>query len=128
MEKADKVTIRLTPDQAQGLDLLVREGRFRNRSEAIRSSIDMLLAGPEEEDPGVVKVRLSDTVRSAIEVLISMEHFVNMELGVRELIRNGLDQIDINKLKARQDLLAELGAERTAKDLLEAQYRNMLKE
>ena len=124
MEKADKVTIRLTPDQAQGLDLLVREGRFRNRSEAI----DMLLAGPEEEDPGVVKVRLSDTVRSMIEVLISMEHFVNMELGVRELIRNGLNQIDIHKLKARQDLLAELGAERTAKDLLEAQYRNMLKE
>ncbi len=127
MGKVGKVTIRLTEEQASALDFLVGNGNFKNRSEAIRASIDQLIAIPEE-DERMVSLRLSDTMTMTIEALVSMEHFVNKELGIRELIRNGLDQIDLNKLKSRQEILTELGANRSTKDLLDAQYQNMLKE
>ena len=127
MGKVDKVTIRLTEEQASALDFLVENGNFKNRSEAIRMSIDQMIDVPEE-DERMVSLRLSDTMLMTIETLVSMEHFVNKELGIRELIRNGLDLIDLNKLKSRQEVLSELGANRSAKDLLDAQYQNMLKE
>ena len=127
MGKVDKVTIRLTEEQASALDFLVENGNFKNRSEAIRTSIDQMIDVPEE-DERMVSLRLSDTMLMTIETLVSMEHFVNKELGIRELIRNGLDLIDLNKLKSRQEVLSELGANRSAKDLLDAQYQNMLKE
>ena len=51
-----------------------------------------------------------------------------LKLGIRELVRDGLQQVNIEHLRSRQDLLAEMGAERSAKDLLDVQYQNMLKE
>jgi Arc/MetJ-type ribon-helix-helix transcriptional regulator len=127
MEKADKVTIRLTPEQASALDFLVGEGNFKNRSEAIRSSIDQLLSGPEAED-GALKVTLPDTMLTAIDLLVSMDHFVSRELGIRELIRNGLEKIDLKEIVARRELLSEMGADLKAKDILDQQYKNMLKQ
>jgi len=126
MEKADKVTIRLTPEQASALDFLVEQGEFKNRSEAIRNSIDNMLEGPEEVEG--VNVKLPDTMVESIDLLVSLDHFVTRELGIRELVRNGLQQVNIENLRSRQDLLAEMGAERSAKDLLDVQYQNMLKE
>lgn len=126
MEKADKVTIRLTPDQASALDFLVEQGEFKNRSEAIRSSIDMMLAGPKEEEG--ISIQLPDSMLSAIDLLVSLDHFVSRDLGIRELVRNGLQQVNIQELRSRQEVLAELGAESSAKDLLDVQYKNMLKE
>jgi Arc/MetJ-type ribon-helix-helix transcriptional regulator len=127
MEKADKVTIRLTPEQASALDFLVERGEFKNRSEAIRSSIDDMLRGPVDENDGI-RLNLPDSMLAAVELLVSLDHFVSLDLGLRELIRNGLEQVDLNKIRSRQELVAELGADRSAKDLLEAQYRNMIKE
>ena len=63
-----------------------------------------------------------------IETLVQMDHFVNRELGIRELVRNGLQQIDVSELRSRQDILAELGEKRSAKDLMDEQYQNMFKE
>ena len=126
MEKADKVTIRLTPEQASAIDFLVERGEFKNRSEAIRASIDKLLQGPEEKEG--ITINLPDTMMDAIDLLVSIDHFVNKELGIRELVRNGLQQVNIQELRSRQEVLAEMGAERSAKDLLEVQYKNMLKE
>jgi Arc/MetJ-type ribon-helix-helix transcriptional regulator len=128
MEKADKVTIRLTPEQASALDFLVEEGQFKNRSEAIRSSITDMLSGPEEEEEGTVKVKLPDTMLTAIDLLVSLDHFVSRELGVRELIRNGLERVDIKEIVARKELLAEMGADLNARDILDTQYKNMLKQ
>ncbi len=126
MEKADKVTIRLTPEQASALDFLVEQGEFKNRSEAIRNSIDNMLEGPEEVEG--VNVKLPDTMVESIDLLVSLDHFVTRELGIRELVRNGLQQVNIENLRSRKDILAEMGAERSAKDLLDVQYQNMLKE
>ncbi len=126
MEKADKVTIRLTPEQASALDFLVEQGEFKNRSEAIRNSIDSMLEGPEEVEG--VNVKLPDTMVESIDLLVSLDHFVTRELGIRELVRNGLQQVNFENLRSRQDLLAEMGAERSAKDLLDVQYQNMLQE
>ena len=126
MEKADKVTIRLTPEQASAIDFLVEQGEFKNRSEAIRSSIDQMIAGPVEKDG--INVKLPDTMFDALELLVSLDHFVSLELGIRELVRNGLQQVDIQEIRSRREILAEMGAERSAKDLLDVEYKNMLKE
>jgi metal-responsive CopG/Arc/MetJ family transcriptional regulator len=128
MEKADKVTIRLTPEQASAIDFLVEQGEFKNRSEAIRSSIDKLIAGPDEKEEDAVKLKLPDTMLTAVDLLVSMEHFVSRELGLRELIRNGLERVDIKEIVARRELLAEMGNDLDAKDILDLQYRNMLKQ
>ena len=127
MEKADKVTIRLTPEQASSLDFLVEQGTFKNRSEAIRSSIDAMLSVPNEED-GSVKIKLPDTMLTAVDLLVSMDHFVSRELGIRELIRNGMENVDIKEIVARRELLTEMGADLNAKDILDQQYKNMLKQ
>ncbi len=127
MEKADKVTIRLTPEQASALDFLVEQGTFKNRSEAIRSSIDAMLTVPNEED-GYVNIKLPDTMLTAVDLLVSMDHFVSRELGIRELIRNGMENVDIKEIVARRELLTEMGADLKAKDILDQQYKNMLKQ
>ena len=127
MEKADKVTIRLTPEQASSLDFLVEQGTFKNRSEAIRSSIDAMLSVPNEGD-GSVKIKLPDTMLKAVDLLVSMDHFVSRELGIRELIRNGMENVDITEIVARRELLTEMGADLNAKDILDQQYKNMLKQ
>ena len=127
MEKADKVTIRLTPEQASALDFLVEQGTFKNRSEAIRSSIDAMLSVPNEED-GSVSIKLPDTMLTAIDLLVSLDHFVSRELGIRELIRNGMENVDIKEIVARRELLTEMGADLKAKDILDQQYKNMLKQ
>ncbi len=127
MEKADKVTIRLTPEQASALDFLVEQGTFKNRSEAIRSSIDAMLSVPNEED-GSVSIKLPDTMLTAVDLLVSMDHFVSRELGIRELIRNGMENVDIKEIVARRELLTEMGADLKAKDILDQQYKNMLKQ
>lgn len=128
MTKVDKVTIRLTEEQANALDFLVSEGSYKNRSEAIRASIDGMISKPMNSDEGKIEVNLPDTMLMVIETLVQMDHFVSRELGIRELVRNGLQQIDVNELKSRHDLLAELGEKRSAKDLMDEQYQNMFRE
>jgi len=127
MEKADKITIRLTPEQAAALDYLVETGVCRNRSAAVRELIDRLIQSSMEED-GKVTVRLPDTMLNAVDMLVSMEHFVSRELGIRELVRNGLSQLDIREIQERHALLSEATADKKAKDILEGEYSNMLKQ
>lgn len=127
MEKADKMTIRLTSEQASALDYLVETGECRNRSDAVRTLIDRLIQTSLEED-GTVTVRLPDTMVNAVDMLVSMDHFVSRELGIRELVRNGLSQLDIKEIRERYALLSEAGADMKAKDILEGEYSNMLKQ
>jgi metal-responsive CopG/Arc/MetJ family transcriptional regulator len=127
MEKADKITIRLTPEQASALDFLVKNGDCRNRSEAVRALIDRYIMS-SMEDEGKVLVKLPDTMLNAVDMLISAEHFVNRELGIRELVRNGLSLLDIAAIQERHALLSEAGADKKAWDILEGEYSSMLKQ
>lgn len=86
-----------------------------------------MLTVPNEED-GYVNIKLPDTMLTAVDLLVSMDHFVSRELGIRELIRNGMENVDIKEIVARRELLTEMGADLKAKDILDQQYKNMLKQ
>ena len=104
MEKADKVTLRLTADQASAIDFLVESGKFKNRSKAIRSAIDDLISipGEEEHDRPRVNITLPDTMIAEIDTLVDLDYFQSRDQGIWELLRNGLLQINIDDIKDRK--------------------------
>lgn len=113
MEKADKITIRLTAEQARALDDLVESGRYKNRSKAVRSALDLLLS-PEPEEIGRMELKLPDTIVAEIDTLVAYEHFPSRELGIREMVRNQLEKIDVRSIIERKQLRDELVAEKKA--------------
>ncbi|MGA1792404.1 MAG: ribbon-helix-helix domain-containing protein [Thermoplasmatota archaeon] len=123
MEKADKVTIRLTADQADALDFLVNQGQFKNRSGAIRAAIDLMTKEPEEERPGVV-VDLPDGMVAMVDKLVDLGHFRDRDHGLFEFVRNGLDGIDFDDLVQRKKQRMEILAEKKTSDILEDVYRD----
>jgi len=125
MEKADKVTIRLTAEQAEAIDFLVDSGRFKNRSKAIRAAIDSLISVPEEgEQDGPVKIeaRLPDTMVAEIDTLVDLEYFQSRELGLWELVRNGLLQINLDAIRERSKERVANVADRNAKNIIDDIY------
>ncbi|MEA3558500.1 MAG: ribbon-helix-helix domain-containing protein [Candidatus Thermoplasmatota archaeon] len=113
MVKADKVTIRLTAEQAEELDSLVDSGKFKNRSRAIRAAIDNMIV-PEPVGIGDIHLKLPDTMVAEIDLLVSNEHFPSMELGIREMVRNHLEKIDVRSVMDRKNLRDEMVAEKKA--------------
>ncbi|MBN1389466.1 MAG: ribbon-helix-helix protein, CopG family [Candidatus Thermoplasmatota archaeon] len=124
MEKADKVTIRLTTDQADALDFLVAHGQFRTRSDAIRAAIDLMTSEPEQEVRKGFFVDLPDGMIATIDRLVDLDHFRNRDHGVFEFIRNGLDSIDVEEVRLKQEQRLEILAEKKTSDILEDVYRS----
>jgi len=123
MEKADKVTIRLTADQADALDFLVDHGQFKNRSDAIRAAIDLMTKEPEVDREGI-NIDLPDGMVAMIDKLVDLGHFRDRDHGLFEFVRNGLDGIDIDDLVHRQKQRLEILAEKKTSDILEDVYRD----
>jgi Arc/MetJ-type ribon-helix-helix transcriptional regulator len=127
MEKADKVTIRLTADQAAALDFLITEGKFKNRSDAIRGAVDLMTKEPGI-DQDKISVDIPDGTLAMIDKLVDLGHFRSRDLGIFELLRNGLDAIDldalIHRMRQRQDILAE----KKAKDIMEDVYSDYVQQ
>ena len=127
MEKADKVTIRLTADQASALDFLISEKKFKNRSDAIRGAIDLLTLDPEAER-GRIHVDIPDGTVAMIDKLVEIGHFRSRDLGIFELLRNGLEAIDLDDLVHRMRQREEILAEKKAKDILEDVYSDYVQQ
>jgi len=123
MEKADKVTIRLTADQAYALDFLVDHGEYKNRSDAIRAAIDLMTKEPEAVREGV-HVDLPDGMVAMIDKLVDLGHFRDRDHGLFEFVRNGLDSIDFDDLVHRQKQRMEILAEKKTSDIIEDVYRD----
>lgn len=128
MQKADKVTIRLTAEQAEALDYLVSSGRYKNRSTALREALDTFITKDQEEVSEQPEVTLPDTMTAEIETLVSLEYFPSFELGVREMVRNQLEKIDVSSVKERKQLRDEMLAEKKAKDIMEDVYTDYVKQ
>jgi Arc/MetJ-type ribon-helix-helix transcriptional regulator len=129
MEKADKVTIRLTAEQAQAIDFLVESGKFKNRSKAIRAAIDSLISVPGEEalgGPVRVVARLPDSMVAEIDTLVDLEYFRSREQGLWELVRNGLLQLNVEAIRERSKDRSENVAERNAKTVLDDIYSDFV--
>ena len=127
MEKADKVTIRLTADQAAALDFLVKEGIYKNRSDAIRGAIDLLTVEPEVEQ-GKIPIDIPDGTLALIDKLVELGHFRSRDLGIFELLRNGLDNLDLDELIHRMRQRQEILAEKKAKDILGDVYSDYVQQ
>jgi Arc/MetJ-type ribon-helix-helix transcriptional regulator len=128
MDKVDKVTIRLSAEQAQALDSLIDTGKYKNRSKAIRAAIDEMIS-PEPRNIGDIRVKLPDTMLAEIEMLVAGEYFPSVELGIREMIRNQLVKIDVTSIMERKNLRDEMVAERkAASDILDDAFSNYVKQ
>lgn len=127
MEKADKVTIRLTADQAAALDFLVKEEQFKNRSDAIRSAIDQMTKEPEMEK-GRIDIDLPDGLVAMIDKLVDLGHFRSRDLGIFEFVRNGLDGLDLEEITHQQKQRMDILVEKKAKDIVEDVYSNYVKQ
>ncbi|MFW3145742.1 MAG: ribbon-helix-helix domain-containing protein [Thermoplasmatota archaeon] len=128
MQKADKVTIRLTAEQAEALDYLVGSGQYKNRSTALRAALDNFIARDQEAVSAAPELSLPDTMTAEIETLVSLEYFPSFELGLREMVRNQLEKIDVNSVKERKQLRDEMLAEKKAKDIMEDVYTDYVKQ
>jgi len=124
--KVDKVTIRLTPEQATALDALVDQGAYKNRSEAIREALDRFSRGPPVPDPTEMKVRLDDWVIAALGGLVRIKRYGTLDLAVSEILKNGLLSMKVDEIKEQIKWLQEWGEkERTAQDIFEDKVREM---
>lgn len=122
--KVDKVTIRLTPEQASALDAMVDEGKFKNRSEALRGALDSSCKGPPVVDPGELTVKLDEWVVAALAGLVKIRRFGSMDLAVSELLKQGLLSMKVEEIKEQIKWLQEWGEkERTAQDIFEDKVR-----
>ena len=108
MEKVDKVTIRLTGEQASALDSLVVEGGYKNRSHALRDSLDRMVQG-EDKEPGMIKVRLDDWVISGINGLVAIGMYDSFDSAVRRFLRDHLREINVDQIQAELDWMKDWG-------------------
>jgi Arc/MetJ-type ribon-helix-helix transcriptional regulator len=127
MDKADKVTIRLTADQAAALDFLVVGDQFKNRSDAIRVAIDEMTKEPEIEE-GKITVDLPDGIVASLDKLVDLGHYRSRDLGIFELLRNGLEALDIEEISLRQKQRIDILMEKKAKHIVDDVYSNYVKQ
>ena len=127
MDKADKVTIRLTADQAAALDFLVVGDQFKNRSDAIRVAIDEMTKEPEIEE-GKITVDLPDGIVASLDKLVDLGHYRSRDLGIFELLRNGLEALDIEEISLRQKQRIDILMEKKAKNIVDDVYSNYVKQ
>lgn len=127
MEKVEKVTIRLTEDQASALDSLVVEGGYKNRSHALRASLDKMVLG-ETVEPNTIKLRLNDWVISTINGLVAVGMYDSFDSAVRRFLRDHLREIKVDQLQAEIDWMKEWG-DRTSstKSIVESAYEDYVK-
>jgi Arc/MetJ-type ribon-helix-helix transcriptional regulator len=127
MEKVDKVTIRLTGEQASALDSLVLEGGYKNRSHALRASLDRMVQGDAEE-PGLTKIHLDDWVVSSIKGLVAIGMYDSFDSAVRRFLRDHLREIKVDQMQAEIDWMKEWG-DRTSstKSIVESAYEDYVK-
>ncbi|MBN1539215.1 MAG: ribbon-helix-helix protein, CopG family [Candidatus Thermoplasmatota archaeon] len=125
MDKAEKVTIRLNADQVDALDFMVKHGQFKTRSDAVRAAIDIMTREPEGEavSSGLI-VDLPDVMIAMIDKLVDLGHFRSRDHGLFELVRNGLDSIDVEEVQLKQRRRLEILAEKKTSDILEDVYRD----
>jgi Arc/MetJ-type ribon-helix-helix transcriptional regulator len=122
MGKSDKVTIRLDTEQADALDALVIDGDFKNRSDALRASLDKMIKG---EDPNLVRVRLDDWVRMTIEGLVLIGMFDSFDSAVRHFLRQELVKMDVDEIQARIDWMRQWGSRTSsARSILENVFKD----
>ena len=127
MEKVDKITIRLSEEQASALDSLVFEGGYKNRSHALRASLDKMVQG-ETEEPNTIKIRLDDWVLSTINGLVAIGMYDSFDSAVRRFLRDHLRELDVDQLQAELDWMKKWG-DRTAstKSIVESAYEDYVK-
>jgi Arc/MetJ-type ribon-helix-helix transcriptional regulator len=131
MRKVDKVTIRLTPEQASAVDSLVEAGKYKNRSDAMRGAIDSLSAEPPVRDPTEVTMRMTPWVMAALEGLVKIKRFETMEAAVSELLQHGLLSMKVDEIKEQIRWMEEWGQkEKAASDIFEdkvKEYSNYIR-
>ncbi|MGA1865840.1 MAG: ribbon-helix-helix domain-containing protein [Thermoplasmatota archaeon] len=125
MDKAEKLTIRLNADQVDALDFMVEHGQYKTRSDALRAALDLLIKDPEEDvvNSGFT-VDLPDVMIAMIDKLVDLGHFRSRDHGLFELVRNGLDTIDVEEVQLKQRRRLEILAEKKTSDILENVYRD----
>jgi len=131
INKVDKVTIRLTPEQASALDALIGEGAYKNRSDAIRGALDALAAGPPVRDPTEVTMKLTPWVLVALEGLVKIKRYDTLESAVSELLKQGLLTMKVDEIKEQIRWMEEWGEkERSASEIFEdrvKEYSNYIR-
>jgi Arc/MetJ-type ribon-helix-helix transcriptional regulator len=131
MNKVDKVTIRLTPEQASALDALVGAGTYKNRSDAIRGALDSLSEEPPVRDPTEVSMRLPPWAIAALDGLVRIKRYETFESAVSELLKQGLLSMKVDEIKEQIRWMEEWGEkERTASDIIEdrvKEYNNYIR-
>ena len=127
MGKSDKVTIRLTPEQANALDELVLNGEYKNRSQAIRASVDKLVDN-QTRDPNVVEVQIDNWVRLGIEGLASIGMFDSFDSAVRQFLREAMINLKVDEVQARLEWLKEWGHKTSStQSLVESAFQDYVK-
>lgn len=131
MNKVDKVTIRLTPEQASALDTLVGAGKYKNRSDAIRGALDTLSAQPPVRDPTEVSMKLPPWVVAALDGLVKIKRYETLESAVSELLKQELLSMKVDEIKEQIRWMEEWGEkERNASDIIEdrvKEYNNYIR-
>jgi Arc/MetJ-type ribon-helix-helix transcriptional regulator len=116
MNKVDKVTIRLTPEQAAALDTLVEAGEYKNRSDAIRGALDALSTEPPVKDPTEVSMKLPPWVLGALEGLVRIKRYDTFEQAVSELLKQGILSMKVDEIKEQIRWMEEWGQKERSTD------------
>lgn len=126
LNKVDKVTIRLTPQQASAIDRLVEGKEFKNRSDVIREAVDALTIEEIPPDPNEVRVVLDDWVAMALHGLVGIKRYQNMDTAVSEMLKQQLLSMNVDEIKAQIEWLAEWGERmRTAKEVFDDEVKKV---
>lgn len=127
MGKSDKVTIRLTPEQADALDELVLKNDYKNRSQALRASLDKMV-NREERDPDIVDVKLDNWVKLGIEGLVAIGMYDSFDSAVRHFLREALIDLNVDEVQARLDWLKKWGQKTSStQSMVESAFRDYVK-
>ena len=127
MGKSDKVTIRLTPEQADALDELVLKNDYKNRSQALRASLDKMV-NREERDPDIVDVKLDNWVKLGIEGLVAIGMYDSFDSAVRHFLREALIDLNVDEVQARPDWLKKWGQKTSStQSMVESAFRDYVK-
>ncbi len=126
MEKGDKVTIRLTPEQCLALDSLVKEGEFKNRSQVLRSALDRMVQGSVEEDD-VVRMKLPGNIIGTVNYLVRIGYYADREGAMRQLIRDSFFDLDLEGILNKDRSIREMGIKASADEIVEDEFREYMK-
>ena len=126
MTKEEKITIRLTPEQGVALDSLVNEGKFKNRSRAVRAALDLLVDGPDEEEDNHTSVELPSNILSTLGFLVSIGYFDSVDSAVRQLVRDSFYKLDLLGIKQQFETVEEIDMEVSARKMIDDQLSGII--